>query len=82
MIEQGPESSGPNLKGIFKMQKMNLATVNALRANMGLAPLSEMPGVMRPGKTANANRKQAAANAAMRAEQNRATKAKRTSKGK
>lgn len=50
---------------------MNLATINQIRAGMGLAPLAANPGKQ-------AQKKRQAANAAARAEANREIRGKRS----
>ena len=52
----------------------SLAKINAMRLSMGLDTLDANPAVMRPGKTAKANRKAQDANKAARAQANREMK--------
>lgn len=62
---------------------VKLSTINEQRALMGLPLFEHVPTVMRPGKTARQNRKNASANAAARAQANRDMKSLRhNGKGK
>lgn len=67
---------------MFKNAPPSLATINAQRAQMGLAPLAVNPVAMRPGKTAKANKKAQAANRAAHAAKQQEMKANRQRKGR
>lgn len=64
------------------MQKtqMTLAQINAFRERQGWEPLAVHPNVARPGKTAAQNKSKKNANAAARADANRAMKSNRHKK--